>query len=99
MITRKQAAELLGTTFGIHRRGLATLEAVYSAADGPTREVLNAHPDLRAKAALADEARVQMLQSEQDYKRVLSQIRLALDGDTERKPSDGDDDAEAMDKV
>lgn len=99
MINRKQAAELLGRALGV-RYGQAVLEAVYSAADGPTKDVLNAHPDLRMKASLAEEARVQALQSEQDYKRVLGQIRIALDTDL-RKTSDedGKNDAEASDQV
>lgn len=89
MINRKQAAELLGRAYTT-KYNHALLEAVYGAADGPTQEVLNAHPDLRQKRHLAEESRLAALQVEQDYKAALARLRLALDTDLRDQQSSND---------
>ncbi len=97
MINRKQAAELLARVTHA-RNSQSVLEAVYSAADGPTKDVLSAHPDLRVKAHLTEEARVAALQSEQDYRNTLGHIRVALDSDlrkTGEEPRTEDSDLES----
>lgn len=80
MINRKQAAELLSSCLS-SRHSPTTLEAVYSAGDDVTKALLNAHPDLRLKAANAAEAYVRAAQEEKDYKAAVNALRDALDPD------------------
>lgn len=81
MIDRKQAAELLSHAQHSNRVNIARLEAVYSAADAPTRAILDKHPDLRPKLHGCLESEIRAQQDRKDYQRALNTLREDLDPD------------------
>lgn len=96
MIDRKQAAELLNNAQHSSRTNIARLEAIYSAADAPTRAILDKHEDLRPKLHGCVESDIRAHQDRKDYQRALNVLREALDPDLAVKSEDqtADDQAE-----
>lgn len=76
MLNRKQAAELLSLRLGGHNNPI--LEAVYSGSDEPTMEILRRFPDVRQKAAEAEESRIRADQDRRDLQLLKLKICEAL---------------------
>lgn len=96
MINRDQAGHLLSDVQ--HRpseSSRARLEAIYSAADGPAKAVLDRHPDLRLKLHGCIEARIRADQEATDFRVLVHKIRdeLIVQDHDELKKKDDDEDA------
>lgn len=91
MIDRKQASELLNNAQHANRINIARLEAIYSAADAPTKAILDKHEDLRPRLHNSIESDIRAHQDRKDYQRALNAIREELDPDLKTKSEDGAD--------